>query len=51
MRVISYNLRENHASGELIALAENNDLDVLCLQEADTSLLPAELGNLHLADS
>jgi len=51
MRVISYNLRENHASGELVALAENNDLDVLCLQEADTSVLPAELANLHLADS
>jgi endonuclease/exonuclease/phosphatase (EEP) superfamily protein YafD len=51
MRVISYNLRENHASGELVALAENNDLDVLCLQEADTNLLPAEVGNLHLADS
>ncbi len=51
MRVISYNLRENHASGELVALAENNDLDVLCLQEADTTMLPAELANLHLADS
>jgi endonuclease/exonuclease/phosphatase family metal-dependent hydrolase len=51
MRVISYNLRENHASGELVALAEKYDLDVLCLQEADTSLLPAEVGNLHLADS
>ncbi|MCU1415064.1 MAG: endonuclease/exonuclease/phosphatase family protein [Microbacteriaceae bacterium] len=51
MRVISYNLRENHASGELVALADNNDLDVLCLQEADTALLPAEVGNLHLADS
>jgi len=51
MRVISYNLRENHASGELVALAERNDLDVLCLQEADTASLPAELANLHLADS
>ncbi len=51
MRVISYNLRENHASGELIALTENNDLDALCLQEADTSMLPAELHNLTLADS
>ena len=27
------------------------DLDVLCLQECDTLALPAELDNLHLADS
>lgn len=51
IRVISYNLRKNHASGELIALAENFDLDVLCLQECDTTELPADVGNLHLADS
>lgn len=51
MRIISYNLRENHASGELFALAERYDLDALCLQESDTTTLPAELANLHLADS
>ena len=51
LRVISYNLRENHASGEIEALAGNNDLDALCLQEADTALLPSEVGGLHLADS
>lgn len=51
LRVISYNLREDHASGELTALVQGNDLDVLCLQEADTNRLPAELGNLHMADS
>jgi endonuclease/exonuclease/phosphatase family metal-dependent hydrolase len=51
IRVISYNLRKNHASGELIDLVANFDLDVLCLQEVDTSDLPADIGNLHLADS
>ncbi|PJJ65165.1 endonuclease/exonuclease/phosphatase family protein [Compostimonas suwonensis] len=51
MRVISYNLRKNRASGELVALAERYDPDVLCLQECDTLELPAEIGILHLADS
>jgi endonuclease/exonuclease/phosphatase family metal-dependent hydrolase len=48
---MSYNLRKNSASGELVELAENNALDVLCLQECDTADLPAEVGMLHLADS
>lgn len=51
MKVISYNLRKNRASGELIALAEEYDPDLLCLQECDTLELPAEVGLLHLADS
>ena len=51
MRVISYNLRKNRASGELVALAENYEPDVLCLQEADTLELPDDIGTLHLADS
>jgi endonuclease/exonuclease/phosphatase family metal-dependent hydrolase len=51
VKVISYNLRKNRASGELIALSENYDPDVLCLQECDTLELPAEVGLLHLADS
>jgi endonuclease/exonuclease/phosphatase (EEP) superfamily protein YafD len=51
IRVISYNLRENHASGELVALTRNFDPDVLCLQEVDTSDLPAQVGHLQLADS
>ena len=51
MRVISYNLRKNRAVGELLALCERYDPDVLCLQEADTLELPAEIGLLHLADS
>ena len=51
LRTISYNLRKNHAIGEVIGLATDFDLDVLCLQECDTAELPAEIGALHLADS
>ncbi|TDW31075.1 endonuclease/exonuclease/phosphatase family protein [Cryobacterium psychrophilum] len=51
MKVISYNLRKNRASGELIALSERYDPDLLCLQECDTRELPEEVGLLHLADS
>ena len=51
MKVISYNLRKNRASGELIALSDHYDPDVLCLQECDTLELPEEIGRLHLADS
>ena len=51
MKVISYNLRKHSASGELIALTEKYDPDLLCLQECDTLDLPEEVGLLHLADS
>lgn len=51
IRVISYNLRKHQAVGELVALTEEFDLDVLCLQECDTTALPAEVSTLHLADS
>ncbi|MBC7517460.1 MAG: endonuclease/exonuclease/phosphatase family protein [Microbacteriaceae bacterium] len=51
MRVISYNLRKNNASGELRALVERHSPNILCLQECETASLPAELGGLHLADS
>lgn len=51
IRVISYNLRKNLASGELVALSEKFELDMLCLQECDTNELPANVGELHLADS
>ncbi|MHA6670176.1 endonuclease/exonuclease/phosphatase family protein [Homoserinimonas sp. A447] len=51
MKVISYNLRKNRAVTELVDLAEHFTPSVLCLQEADTSALPAEIGALHLADS
>lgn len=51
MRVISYNLRKHKASGELLALARNFEIDALCLQEVDSADLPETLGPLHLADS
>ncbi|MET1043112.1 MAG: endonuclease/exonuclease/phosphatase family protein [Microbacteriaceae bacterium] len=51
MRVISYNLRKHRAIGELVALVQRHDPDMLCLQECDTLELPAEVGGLHLADS
>lgn len=51
MRVISYNLRKNHASGELVALALEFEADVLCLQECDTAELPERIGVLRLSHS
>jgi endonuclease/exonuclease/phosphatase (EEP) superfamily protein YafD len=51
IRVISYNLRENHAVGEIVDLVANNALDVLCLQECNSADLPDEVGDLSLADS
>lgn len=49
MRVISYNLREGHASGELVSLVDRFDPDVLCLQECGAVGLPERIGGLHLA--
>lgn len=51
MRTLSYNLEKHKAAGELVALTERFDLDIVCLQEALTTDLPAELGPLHLADA
>lgn len=51
IRVISYNLRKHRAYGELAELAKTPDLDALCLQEVIASELPAEIGDLHLADA
>lgn len=51
MRTLSYNLEKHKAAGELVALTERFDLDVLCLQEVSVAGLPAELGPLHLADA
>lgn len=51
VRTLSYNLEKHKASGELVELTERFDLDVLCLQEADTLALPEELGPLRLADA
>jgi Endonuclease/Exonuclease/phosphatase family. len=51
VRTLSYNLEKHKAAGELVALTERHDLDILCLQEVSTTDLPAELGPLHLADA
>jgi len=51
VKVISYNLRKHSAIGELRALVDRYDPDLLCLQECDTLDLPVEIGLLHLADS
>ncbi|WP_431797843.1 endonuclease/exonuclease/phosphatase family protein [Microbacterium kunmingense] len=51
MRVISYNLRKHRAAGELAELVERHGADVLCLQEYDTSDIPAEIAGLRLADA
>lgn len=50
MKVISYNLRKHAAASELEGLVEQHAVDVLCLQEADTTDIPDELGGLRLAD-
>lgn len=51
MKVISYNLRKHRAAGELGELVERHSADVLCLQECDTSEMPAEISGLCLAEA
>jgi endonuclease/exonuclease/phosphatase family metal-dependent hydrolase len=51
IRVISYNLLKNSASGELLKLVSDHNPDALCVQEAFTAKLPQELGELSLAGS
>ena len=51
IRIVSYNLRKNAASHELVDLVSKWDPDVLCLQEAHSEFLPAEIGPLILADT
>lgn len=51
MRVVSYNLRKHRAVSELDALVETYGVDVLCLQEADTSGIPHRIGGLRLAEA
>ena len=51
IRILSYNLRKNRATGELLDLAASTTADVMCLQEVDTGALPNEVGTLTLADS
>lgn len=49
MKTISYNLRKNRALGEIDALIKLHDADILCLQEADSVVLPLAIGHLSLA--
>jgi len=51
MKVISYNLRKHRAAPELAELVEQHGADVLCLQEADTTGIPEEIGGLRLAEA
>lgn len=51
MKVISYNLRKHRAVGEVAGLAESHGVDVLCLQEADTTDIPERTGGLRLAEA
>jgi endonuclease/exonuclease/phosphatase family metal-dependent hydrolase len=51
MKVISYNLRKHRAATELAELVERHGVDVLCLQEADTTDIPDTLSGLRLADA
>ena len=51
MKVISYNLNKHKAIGELDALVESTDADILCLQEAETDSLPNEIAGLELVDA
>lgn len=48
MKIISYNLRKNRAVSEIGALAEDHNVDVLCLQEAEAVALPSHLGHMNL---
>jgi endonuclease/exonuclease/phosphatase (EEP) superfamily protein YafD len=51
MKVISYNLRKHRAATELTALVQRHAPDVLCLQECDTTDMPASIGDLRLAEA
>ncbi|MCS5735827.1 endonuclease/exonuclease/phosphatase family protein [Herbiconiux daphne] len=51
LNIVSYNLRKHHASGELRDLSRLYDVDVMCLQECDTSDIPERIDHLVLADS
>lgn len=51
MKVISYNLRKHRAVGELSAIVDRYAPDVLCLQELDTTDMPASIGGLALAEA
>lgn len=49
MKLLSYNLLKHRAIAEVEGLAEKYLPDALCLQEANVTSLPKEIGNLKLA--
>lgn len=49
INIVSYNLYHNNASGELVDIAERYNVDIFCLQEADSSDLPANINGLKIA--
>lgn len=49
INIVSYNLYHNNASSELEYLAEEYDVDIFCLQEADSAELPETVGGLKIA--
>ncbi|GAA1469856.1 endonuclease/exonuclease/phosphatase family protein [Microbacterium thalassium] len=51
MKVISYNLRKHRAATELDALVERHNVDVLCLQECDSTDIPDNIHGLRLAEA
>lgn len=51
MRVVSYNLRKHRAVDELEELVASRGVDVLCLQECDTTDIPSHIAGLKLADA
>jgi len=51
LKLISYNLQKHRAAGELTELVDRHGVDVLCLQEADTTNIPETISGLRLADS
>lgn len=50
MKIISYNLREHTARGELEAMADTYDMDLFCLQECDHTDMPERIGHLDLIE-
>lgn len=49
VRIVSYNLRKNAAGNELERIAIDHDIDVMCVQECDSTTLPERLHQLTLA--
>ncbi|CAI9393768.1 endonuclease/exonuclease/phosphatase family protein [Microbacterium sp. T2.11-28] len=51
MKVISYNLNKHKAAHELEQLVDAHAADILCLQEAVSDDLPAQIAGLRLAEA